>query len=95
MSTLRDYPVMVDELDESVVTIAVDPAHAPCVTLFVVPGTRRWRHRTPKWVVARDQDGHTIISEHAQREVAVRAAILRARRYARAYCVPRGLAGVS
>jgi len=84
---LRDYPVTVDELVDTV-AVTTTPAHAPTVTMFVVGP----RQRGPRWVVARNQDGTAVVSEHSRREVAVRSAICRARRYARAYCVPRSLA---
>lgn len=89
--SLRDYPVIVDEL-VGAVTVTTTPAHAPTVTLFVVDRPYRPRQRGRRWVVARSQDGVAVVSEHSKQEVAVRSAIRRARRYALAYCVPRGLA---
>jgi hypothetical protein len=87
--SLVDYPVIVDEL-VGAVTVTTTPAHAPAVTLFVVDRCQPRHGR--RWVVSRSQDGTAVVSEHAKQEVAVRSAIYRARRYASAYSVPRGLA---
>jgi len=89
---LREYPVTLDELEDAV-TVAVAPAHAPPVTLFIV--ARVTQRSRVCWVVSRSQDGHAVVSEHTKREVAVRSAIRRARRYAAAYRLPRDLHGVT
>lgn len=74
--------------------VTVRPPHGRHLTLHVVGG-KPWRTRTgyrqPKALVKTSPTSASYITEHRGFEAAVKSANVRARKYLRAYSVPRTL----
>lgn len=75
--------------------VTIRPPHGKELTLYVKGGTP-WRtrsgYRQPKALVKTAPNSASYISEHRGFEAAVKSANVRAKKYLRAYSVPRGLA---
>lgn len=80
----------VQEEGEELITITVKPKYAPEITLFVTRASYKPKWQRYYWVVARDKNGARVISDHVDKDHALRSGLFRARRYQKAYAVQRG-----